>query len=433
MNRLNLHRQDPKHLVVVTHNPIRTGGMQKFSRFIVNAFLTTDWRVTIALSGENIYSDLQEPFPQHLSIEPTEWIDHRLAGDREYHWRRINQRARWFRHRQPDAALFIQSSNTPFRASVVGAKSAGIPTIVTHRTMPWIKDFVPPGRHFFGLVTGLGLHNRKMIRCTMRVARAADRIVYNSWQVRRCYEHIYNYPRDKGYVIHNALDARLLQQPLTSTEHPDNKNTVTIGYAGRLGAEKQLNVLLHAVAQLRDRSGVRLLIFGQGPERENLARLADELGITHCLQWQKPIDNVRKIYQPMDIVCLPSRRESSSNMITEAMAAGKAVIVSAVGGLPELVDHGSAGLVVPPGDPAHLSRAINNLINNPAQCKTLGQKARQRALRIHDPSLISQYWYGLFTELIESKQPANNTNDTDLVGCPWQTPFLDRELEIASN
>jgi glycosyltransferase involved in cell wall biosynthesis len=428
----NRHKHEPHHLAIVTHNPIRTGGMQKFSRFITQTVLSAGWRVTVFLSGENIYADLQTRFPQQLTIEHAEWLDQHAAGDRECHLKRIYNRYARFRRSRPDAALFIQSSNTPFRASVIGARLADVPTVITHRTMPWIKDFVPVGRHVFNLLPGLGLHNRKMIRRTRRVARWTDRIVYNSNHVRRSYEQTFNYPQDKGCVIHNALDMNLLRHPVTNQIAQGQANTVTIGYAGRLGAEKQLDMLLQAVAALPNHASFRLLIFGEGPERENLARLGDQLGLTDKLEWRNPTDNIYDIYRHMDIACLPSRRESSSNMIVEAMAAGKPVIVSNVGGLPELVDHGSAGLIVPSADPEQLSLAIAALLDNPQQRITLGHKARRHVLRMHDPSLISRCWLALLNELVENKTAAA-TDETERNDCPWKAPFFERDLDPISN
>jgi len=396
------------HLALVAAHGESIGGMEKSCRFIVETAISHDWRVTVALSGQDVYGGLAPP-GRRLAVDHVDWVDANLAGDRTCRMRVVLSRRRWFRRNRPSVVLFVQSSNTPFRAAVAGARLAGVPIVITHRTMPWIRDFVPSRRHVLGLLPGLGLHNRRQILHTWLTAVLAERIVYNSECTRRCYERDYHYPAGKGAVIANHLTP-----PDGPAGHAEPAETITIGYAGRLAAEKQLDVLLRAVAALPTPRPVRVLVYGEGPEREPLARLANELGLGRRVEWRGHSDDVWSAYARMDIVALCSRRESSSNMVLEAMGAGKAVVVSDVGGLPELVKRGECGVIVPAGDVSALARALQELVEHDDRRTAMGEQARRVAVEKHDPQRIGGAWMGLLRciakpgmrRLVESSNPA---------------------------
>jgi len=358
----------PPHLALVTANPLRIGGMQTFSRFLVDAVCASGWQVTVALSGEDIFSNIQGA----LDVQAVDWVDANFAGDRRYHLR--------------TAAL------------------AGVPVVITHRTMPWIRDFVPVGRHFLGMLPGLGLHNRRQVLKTRLVACLADRIVYNSRFVREEYENVYRYPRRKGIVIVNAapsFERRLERRP--------PRDHVTIGCLGRLADEKRLDVLIRAVASMKHRQAVRLLIYGDGPLRELLAELAGRLGIADRVEFRGNTPDVAAAYAELDIVVVCSRRESSSNTALEAMAAGKAVVVSGAGGLPELIDHGRSGECVPIGDVGVLAETLDRLTGDADRRSLLGEKAQLAARQRHDAARISRQWLNLLGEVAARRTGRQST------------------------
>jgi len=392
-----LRTKTKPHLALIAGHPGRTGGMEKFCRFLVTTLLERNWRVTVGLSGENIYDDPGLNRPGDIDVQQVDWVDDDCAGDREYYWRRIVERRRWFRRVRPTVALFVQSFNTPFRASVVGAFLSGIPTVMTHRTMAWPVEESPRGRYAFGLVPGLGLHRRRVVAKTRLVSMLADRVVFNSEAVRRGYEKLYGYASGKTCVIANSVDSISVEAVDTQRDH--RADGVTVGYVGRLGPEKRLDLLIRAVAEISSRHAVKLVIYGRGPAQETLTKLAAELGVSDRIEWCGVTDDVRAAYRRCDIVALCSRRESSSNMILEAMSAGKAVIVSSVGGLPELVEHGRCGLCVPPLEYAPLAEALARLIENKSLRDRLGERARQMVAVKHAPAMIADQWAGLLEEV----------------------------------
>ena len=400
--------------------------MERFARFLARTVLAADWRLTVALSGEDLYTGLDAGRPGRLAVDPVHWLDETLKGDRQYTWKTILARRRWFRQVRPDVALFIQSSNTPFRSAVVGAWLAGVPIVATHRTMAWPIERTPSRRHCFGLIPGLGLHHRLLMRKTWLTGLLASRIVYNNAAVRQGYEQLYHYPRRKGCVIVNAVEppcaAMNCRGPdLGDRAHETNGRSpqaVTIGFLGRLGIEKRLDVLVRAMAGLRTTRPVRLAIYGEGPEQEPLAALAAELGMAERVEWCDPTDDVWSAYERCDLVVLCSRRESSSNMVLEAMSAGKAVVVTDVGGLPELIEHGACGVCVPPFDVPALSAVLDRLIDNDAERMRLGARAQQTARLKHDPIAVGQAWLRLLRATALPSPGTMSERPAELNGAP---------------
>lgn len=406
------------HLALVVGHPDRTGGMETFCRFLVRSALAAQWRVTVALSGVDIYNGDASTAGPLLTVNHVDWINATCAGDREYDWRRILKRRAWFRHTRPDVAVFVQSSNTPFRASVLGARLAGVPVISTQRTVAWAIDDVPRRRHFLGLVPGLGLHGKRMRLRGWLTAAAAARVVYNSKAVREGYETMYSYSRGKGVVIPNAVVVSGSPETKTSargnTHTGDGKSTFTIGFVGRIGADKRLDVLLRAAAALELSQPVRLLIHGQSQanEQASLQQLAGELSIADCIEWAGVTADPAAAYARCDAVVLCSPRESSSNMVLEAMAAGKAVIVPRTGGMPELVMQGQCGVCVPPLDVPALTEAIRQLAVNDALRVELGWRARAKAMREHDSRIVAAMWMHLLAQVARRPSGVSTTGWT---------------------
>lgn len=377
------HDRRMPHLALVTAHPGPIGGMEKFARFLARTALSAGWRVTVALSGEDLFSGMAGA----VRVERVDWLDATFRGDREYRASTILDRRRWFRRVRPDVAVFVQSSNTPFRAAVVGAALARVPVVTTHRTLPYVIAAVPSRRHFFGLLPGLGLYARRMVARTWLTAALAARVVFNSEQVRREYERCYRYPQSRGVVIANAVDAPERPEGPTGTGGP-----LTIGFVGRISREKRIDVLLEAVAAMRSSRCVQLAFWGDGDKREILIERAGELGLSGRVEWNPPTPDVWPAYGRCDVVVLCSPRESSSNMILEAMAAGCAVVVTDVGGMRELVADGEAGMIVPPEEPAALAAALDRLAGDDALRRRLGARAREEARRAHDPLQIGRQW-----------------------------------------
>jgi glycosyltransferase involved in cell wall biosynthesis len=175
---------------------------------------------------------------------------------------------------------------------------------------------------------------------------------------------------------------------------------------GRLSSEKGHRDLLHAVALLNktaDLPAFRVVLAGDGPEREPLLRLAAELGVERRLVMVGHQANVQPYYALATMLVLPSHTEGSPNVALEAMAAGLPVAATSVGGVPEILQHERTGLLVPPRDPAALAGAIRRLLQDERLRRTLGEAGRIRAGTDYTPEAYRRTLVALYQELLDER------------------------------
>jgi L-malate glycosyltransferase len=183
---------------------------------------------------------------------------------------------------------------------------------------------------------------------------------------------------DSVYVLENGVDLqRFLCLSLTSaatTEAP------CVGAVANLRPVKGVDVLVAAAGLIAEHHpGVAFRVAGAGDQRPELETALGRLGLTGRFLLPGAVDDVPTFLAGLDVAVLPSRSEGMSNALLEYMAAGRAIVATAVGGNTELVDHGCHALLVPPEDPAALARAISKLLSDRALARRLGSAARQRA------------------------------------------------------
>jgi len=132
-----------------------------------------------------------------------------------------------------------------------------------------------------------------------------------------------------------------------------------IGYIGRLSGEKGLTYLVEAVAKIRDAAvPVKLLIVGDGPERENLEQQVKDINLGNMVTFAGFQTDIENWLPALDVFTLPSLTEGTPMALLEAMAAGVPVIATAVGGVPKVVTDGVDGLLVPPENVGAISEKI---------------------------------------------------------------------------
>jgi glycosyltransferase involved in cell wall biosynthesis len=148
---------------------------------------------------------------------------------------------------------------------------------------------------------------------------------------------------------------------------------------GRLSKEKAHIDLLQAVGELKRRGerNFRLVIVGTGPELDRLRAEAKALGIGDETVFAGSTTRVATFYSLADVFILPSHSEGSPNVLLEAMASGVPVIATAAGGVPEIVQPGLNGLLVPPREPPAMTDAISKLLASPGLRASLSAQARE--------------------------------------------------------
>ena len=170
---------------------------------------------------------------------------------------------------------------------------------------------------------------------------------------------------------------------------PSSKQTGTCNLlcVGRLTPAKGQAILLEAVAQLQKLGiFVTLTLVGMGPDEQSLRQYAERLGIGGQVQFTGAVDqdHILDYYQAADMFVLPSFAEGLPVVLMEAMAMEIPCITTAITGIPELIDNGRDGLLVPASDSAGLTQAIEQLVKDPVLRRQLGKAGRLKVLSDYD-------------------------------------------------
>jgi glycosyltransferase involved in cell wall biosynthesis len=164
---------------------------------------------------------------------------------------------------------------------------------------------------------------------------------------------------------------------------------------GRHVVQKGFDVLLQAFREACDASdfGWDLVVAGDGPERNALIRQADELGIRPRVHFPGATDrdSTASLFKGCALFVLPSRHEPFGIVNLEAMAAGRPVVATAVGGVPEFVVDGQSGRLVRPDDPGELADAIRWAHDHPAESQAMGAIGYARACDFDWAEIERQY------------------------------------------
>jgi glycosyltransferase involved in cell wall biosynthesis len=216
-----------------------------------------------------------------------------------------------------------------------------------------------------------------------------DQVVHGSQAQRRFWVDGSRRGHDNSTVIYNGVDSAHFEPVIAHeaakrlrTRLGVNPQALLMGTVGRMRPEKNQEVLLTALRHLRvARVDVHLVIAGDGPLREFLARRAAELEVADRVSFVGELDDVRPVLTALDVFVLPSTAvESFSNAALEAMAIGRPVILSDVGGAREMIDDGVEGYVVSPTElAARLPALIAALYADRRKRQQMGHAARLRA------------------------------------------------------
>lgn len=284
----------------------------------------------------------------------------------------------YLRRARPDVLhAFLYHS---YVTAAPAARLAGVPVLVAGRRS--LGDF-------------------KQDRRTLLVAERAatsmtDLLVANAESVAedtRCHEEV---PPDKITVIYNGLPDSAFAPSSPAVLDTDLPVVLCVA---NLKPYKGHQYLLDAVARLRPHLPCTLALAGEGPERPALERQAARLGID--VRFLGARTDVPHLLARADVVALPSLHEGMSNAVMEAMAAGRPVVASDVGGTAELLR--DRGVLVPPADPGALAAGLERVLTDRSFAERLGEDARawSRA-RLHVSAMVDQH-VRIYGELLERR------------------------------
>lgn len=180
-----------------------------------------------------------------------------------------------------------------------------------------------------------------------------------------------------------------------------NPETLLVGIVARLVPIKRHTCFLEAAAEVARRyPKCQFLLVGDGEERVELEHLCSRLalnGRVRFLGWRRDLE---RIYADLDLVVLTSANEGSPVSLIEAMASGKPVVAARVGGVPDLVEDGVTGLLVPPENPAAVAEAMGALLADARRRQTFGQAGRKRVYPAFSAERLLADMDWLYTELM---------------------------------
>jgi len=215
--------------------------------------------------------------------------------------------------------------------------------------------------------------------------RRAHKVVFGCRAQLNLWINRYALDEQKCDVIYNGIDeARFTpgaagDRPGTSEINFNlSDSDFVIGAIGTLWPNKNHIELVATLTQMKDRlPNARLVIAGEGPERERLEAAVEESGLSDRVTLLGEIDDVRPILEVMDVFVLPSISETFSNAALEAMAMEKVVILSNTGGAPEMVRDGEDGYCYEQGNIGDLAALIEQLASDPDRRREIGRNARE--------------------------------------------------------
>jgi sugar transferase (PEP-CTERM/EpsH1 system associated) len=295
-----------------------------------------------------------------------------------------------FRRLRPS---IVHSRNWGAYDAIPAARLARVPFVVHGEHGRDIED--PDGRHT----------RRNQIRRLL--APLVSHFVTVSDDLRRWLVEDVRVRAGKVSTIHNGVDvARFGDHGRAEARaaldlRPDD---LVVGTVGRLDPVKdQAGLIRGFAAVLGSHPTAQLLVIGAGPCRDDLARLVAELGVGHRVRLLGERSDVAALLPALDVFVLSSIAEGMSNTVLEAMATGLPLVVTRVGGNPELVEHGLNGYHVPAGQPAALAAAIGAYLEDAHLRALHGKASRARAVEHFGLDRMCRDYVDLYAGLLSGR------------------------------
>jgi N-acetyl-alpha-D-glucosaminyl L-malate synthase BshA len=203
-------------------------------------------------------------------------------------------------------------------------------------------------------------------------------------------------------TIHNFFTPRIPGRPRADVRRELGlRDEVLIFHSSNLRPLKRVDLVLEAAARIRPRDSFKLLFLSGGDFRSYLPEV-ERLGLSDRVIVREKINEIEDYLQAADIGLFASETESFCLAILEAMCFGCPSVATRVGGIPEVVEDGQSGLLVPSKDLDALAAALNQLIKDPGLRRRLGDSARQRADALFSAEVIVPQYETLYRRAIAS-------------------------------
>ena len=285
-------------------------------------------------------------------------------------------------------------------AGIIGrlaATLAGVPVIVhTVHGVPFAED-----RN--------SMLERFVLACERLTAPLTDTIVVNADALAEDYLARGIGTESQYKTVYSGINLESFRD-VEPAPDVDGKGT-RIVMVGRLVEGKGFDVLLDAVEQITDRN-VSIYLVGEGPKREWLEDEISARGLEETVSMLGYRSDIPAIMSACDVFVLPSYREGTPRVITEAMASGLPVIATEIAGIPEQVVDGHSGYLIQPGDDEALARHLRELIDSPDRRQSIGATGRERVETFSEKTMVNDLTV-LYADLLASKTTIQNESGND--------------------
>jgi len=281
----------------------------------------------------------------------------------------------------------------------------------THNMAPLIYGTLAV--KLFGLKTKLinTRHGREAKSTLSFVWACNDTVVPISNDAKRRLLQYNRVDGNKIRVIYNGVsfdDFRILPNPELleiKSEFAISPEIKIIGTVARLSSEKDQMTLLESFSEVhRQDPETLLMLVGAGPEESELRRATQLLGIDGCVKFLGFRHDVSRLMNIFDVFVLSSITEGISLTLLEAMAVGKPIVATNVGGNPEVVVNEETGLLVSPKEPDVMAQAILRLLANPDLAKRMGLAGRKRVEERFSLERMTHEYIQVYKEVLGIKQ-----------------------------
>jgi glycosyltransferase involved in cell wall biosynthesis len=288
-----------------------------------------------------------------------------------------------------------------FRAGLIGALAA--PLARPARLVATVHNY-PPGAQTMQT-------RRARDRWAIRLlVRNADRVITVSEELRRELLLVGPGAAEKSATIPNGIDMRAEPEVEPATARAEfglPAERPLVGMVARLAPAKGVEEFIRAARLVATRHPeATFVLAGDGPLREEAELLSDALGLSEALHMLGEVSSPRKLIRALDVLVVASTSEGSSIAAMEAMAGGRPVVATAVGGVPEVVADGETGILVRPGDARLLAESIDSLLGDPEAARQMGERGRRRAVEEFDVERMVERIRAVYSDVLREQVDA---------------------------
>jgi glycosyltransferase involved in cell wall biosynthesis len=324
--------------------------------------------------------------PESRALEPRDCPVVRLDVRSLHHpatFAKAMRFARYLRKERIDVVQVYFPDSTNFGVTV--ARIAGVPAVV--RTRFNLGYWMTQIDRWLGR-----LHTMLVDATVTNCDVCRDAVVADEWA-------------DPGsvHVIENGVDLAPFARLPAPVFDADGARPRRVGLVANLRPVKDPQLFVEAARHVaEEHPDVEFHLAGEGELRRHLEHLIGELHLGQRVVLRGRVKDIPRFLASVDLAVLCSRSEGASNAILEYMAAGRAVVATAVGGTPQLLEDGVHGLLVPPGNAPALATALLRLLDDPALAARLAAAARQRVRERHDARVRAGRYEALYDKLLAS-------------------------------